>query len=98
MPNTLSRSTMRWASVTVVAAACVTAGSVTATAHAASATGALGSGAVQRSLAGGARFFVPPPSDGAPQQIGQLLKSGDVKDAALIAETEATPRAVWFTS
>jgi endoglucanase len=41
---------------------------------------------------------VPPPSDGAPQQIGQLLKSGDVKDATLIAEMEAVPRAVWFTS
>ena len=46
----------------------------------------------------GTRFFVPPPSSGAPEQILQLLRSGDLKDAALIAEMEATPRAVWFTS
>src|SRR6516162_3526883 len=46
----------------------------------------------------GTRFFVPPPSEGAPRQILQLLKSGDRKDAALIAAMEATPRAVWFTS
>jgi endoglucanase len=54
--------------------------------------------AVQRGLSPGTRFFVPPPSDGAPQQILQLLKSGDRKDATLITEMEATPRAVWFTS
>ena len=35
---------------------------------------------------------------GAPQQIAALLKSHDLKDAALIAEMEAIPRAVWFTS
>ena len=52
----------------------------------------------QRGLSPGTRFFVPPPSAGAPQQILQLLKSGDRKDAALITEMEATPRAVWFTS
>ncbi len=45
----------------------------------------------------GTRLFVPPPSAGAPQQIGQLLKSHDGKDAALLAEMEAIPRAVWFT-
>ncbi len=28
----------------------------------------------------------------------QLPKAGDLKDAALIAEMEAFPRAVWFTS
>jgi endoglucanase len=44
------------------------------------------------------RLFVPPPSDGAAQQILQLLKSGDAKDAALIGEMEAIPRAVWFNS
>ena len=43
------------------------------------------------------RFFVPPPADGSVQQIAQLLKSGDPKDAALIAEMEATPAAVWLT-
>jgi endoglucanase len=55
-------------------------------------------GTLQRGFGSGTRFFVPPPSSGAPQQILQLLKSGDLKDAALIAEMEAIPRAVWFTS
>lgn len=54
--------------------------------------------AAQRGLSPGTRLFVPPPSAGAPQQILQLLKSGDRKDAKLITEMEATPRAVWFTS
>jgi len=82
-----------------VAAALVTAaaaaGSLPATASAAASTAV---SAVQRGLSPGTRFFVPPPSDGAPQQVLQLLKSGDRKDAALITEMEATPRAVWFTS
>jgi endoglucanase len=54
--------------------------------------------AAQRGLSPGTRLFVPPPSAGAPQQILQLLKSGDRKDAKLITEMEAAPRAVWFTS
>ncbi len=54
--------------------------------------------AAQRGLNPDTRFFVPPPSAGAPQQILQLVKKGDRKDAALITEMEATPRAVWFTS
>ena len=53
--------------------------------------------AVQRGLSPDTRFFVPPPSDGAPQQVLRLLKNGDRQDAALITEMEATPRAVWFT-
>ena len=53
---------------------------------------------VQRALGSGTRFFVPPPSQGAPQQILQLAKSGDIKDAALVTAMEAIPRAVWFTS
>jgi endoglucanase len=43
------------------------------------------------------RFFVPPPSPGAPLQIVRLLLRGDLKDSALITEMEAIPRAVWFT-
>ncbi|HWG13836.1 MAG TPA: glycoside hydrolase family 6 protein [Streptosporangiaceae bacterium] len=54
--------------------------------------------AAQRGLSPSTRFFVPPPSSGAPQQILQLLKRGDGRDAALIGEMEATPRAVWFDS
>jgi endoglucanase len=47
-------------------------------------------------LSPGTRFFVPPPDSGAIQQALQLLKRGDLRDAALIARMEATPRAVWF--
>jgi endoglucanase len=90
-----------------VAAALVTAATVagswpaaasTAASTAATAAPGLGTSASPRGLSPGARIFVPPPSDGAPQQILKLLKSGDRKDAALITEMEATPRAVWFTS
>jgi endoglucanase len=82
-----------------VAAALVTAAAAAGSwPTAASAAASTAVSAVQRDLSPGTRFFVPPPSDGAPQQVLQLLKSGDRKDAALITEMEATPRAVWFTS
>jgi endoglucanase len=82
-----------------VAAALVTAGAAAGSLPAAaSAAASTAVSPVQRSLGPGTRFFVPPPSDGAPQQVLQLLKSGDRKDATLITEMEATPRAVWFTS
>ncbi len=54
-------------------------------------------GTGQRGLVPGSRLFVPPPSDGAPQQIAHLLTSGHVADAVRIAEMEAVPRAVWLT-
>ena len=44
------------------------------------------------------RFFVPPPNSGALTQIGQLVKAGDFKDAALLTKMITTPQAVWFTS
>jgi endoglucanase len=50
-----------------------------------------------RGLAPGTRLFVPPPSQGAPQQALQLMKGHDLKDAALVDRMEAFPRAVWFT-
>ena len=53
--------------------------------------------APDHALATDTRFFVPPPADGSVQQIAQLLKSGDAKDASLIAQMEATPAAVWLT-
>jgi endoglucanase len=86
-----------------VAAALVTAGTAAgswpaAASTAAAAPAASAAPAGQRGLSPGARLFVPPPSDGAPQQILKLLKSGDRKDAALLTEMEATSRAVWFTS
>ena len=81
-----------------VAAALVTAGAVAGSWPAAASPASAAVSAVQRGITPGTRFFVPPPSDGAPQQIVQLLRSGDRKDAALITKMEATPRAVWFTS
>jgi endoglucanase len=77
----------------VVAAVLVTAGVA-----AASWPAAASAVTVQRGLDPGTRLFVPPPSEGAPQQVLQLALSGDLKDAARITEMEATPRAVWFTS
>jgi endoglucanase len=72
--------------------------STTAAAHPAGASGVAAAASAQRAFGPDTRFFVPPPSQGAPQQILQLVKSGDIKDAALIAAMEAIPRAVWFTS
>ena len=43
------------------------------------------------------RFFVPPPPDGSRQQVRELLESGRVTDAALVAREVTTPQAVWFT-
>jgi endoglucanase len=86
---------LRIASAAAVMSISLAAGSFAAvTSASASTTG----GTAARGLGPGTRFFVPSPSSGAPQQIVQLARSGDLKDAALIAEMEATPRAVWFTS
>jgi endoglucanase len=83
------------AAATAVVTASFTASSLAVMTPARAATAAT---AVSRGFGPGTRFFVPPPSPGAPRQILQLLASGDVKDAALVAEMEAIPRAVWFTS
>ncbi len=48
-------------------------------------------------LAANTRFYVPPPAQGSTQQELQLLLHGQFKDAALIADMEATPQAVWLT-
>jgi endoglucanase len=72
--------------------------SVTSAAASTRAAGDTPAAAAQRGLSPDTRFFVPPPSSGAPQQIVQLLKHGDTRDAALIGEMEAIPRAVWFDS
>ena len=48
------------------------------------------------SLAAGTRFYVPPPAQGSVQQILQLVKSGQLKNAGLIAAMESVPSAVWL--
>ena len=87
---------LRWVSLTVVVSASLATGSVAAASGAAASPST--QAAVSRGITSGTRFFVPPPSAGAPQQIVQLLKAGHLKDAALITEMEAIPRAVWFDS
>jgi endoglucanase len=93
--------------VAVLAAALITGSAVSASAAASTAATPSRSGtpsaaaarsASARGLTSHSRLYLPPPSQGAPQQVRQLLGSGDRKDAALVAETEAVPRAVWFTS
>ena len=70
---------------------------VCATSLAVGVSSAAASSGTGRGLSHPARFFVPAPDPGALTQIKQLLSSGDVKDAALIARMVATPQAVWFT-
>lgn len=52
---------------------------------------------VSKTLSPNTRFFVPPPDTGAVQQALGLLKSGQLKNALLIAAMEVSPRAVWIT-
>jgi len=47
-------------------------------------------------LAANTRFYVPPPAQGSVQQILQLVKSGQLKNAGLITAMEAVPSAVWL--
>jgi len=83
-----------WASAALATSAALSISAVPAIAS----TAAPATTAVSRTISPDTRFFLPPPSSGAPQQIVALLKSHDPKDAALIAKMEAIPRAVWFTS
>lgn len=53
--------------------------------------------AIGRSLPPTTRFFVPPPSQGAIQQMVQLFASGKIADARLILRMESVPQAVWLT-
>ncbi len=48
------------------------------------------------SLAASTRFYVPPPAQGSVQQILQLVKSGQLKNAGLITAMESVPSAVWL--
>jgi endoglucanase len=106
MPLVLVRRTQRSRrahAVRLASAAAVTSISLAALSFAAipsagASTIAPAASAVARGFGPGTRFFIPLPSAGAPQQILQLAESGDLRDAALITEMEAIPRAVWFTS
>jgi endoglucanase len=86
------------AAATAVVTASFAAGSLAVMTPARAATAAPAATSVSRGFGPGTRFFVPPPSPGAPRQILHLLASGDAKDAVLITEMETKPRAVWFNS
>lgn len=96
MRRSSSRRALRWASLTVVVSASLVTGSLAGASGASASTAS--PTAASHGIASGTRFFVPPPSTGALPQIAQLVKTGDLKDAARVAEMEAIPRAVWFTS
>jgi endoglucanase len=51
-----------------------------------------------RHAARDSRFYVPPPPPGSVQQIKDLVRAGDLRDAVGIARMVTTPQAVWFTS
>ena len=59
---------------------------------------ATGQTALTKTLLPNTRFFVPPPAPGSVQQAVDLLEHFQLKNALLIAATEATPQAVWLTS
>ena len=92
-----SRRLLWRTSAAVAASAALTIASISA-ATAGTTAGTTAGATVSRGIDPGTRFFVPPPSSGAPQQVVSLLKNHDLKDAALIATMESIPRAVWFTS
>src|ERR1035437_6947907 len=48
-------------------------------------------------LAAAAALYVPPPDKGAVKQIKDLVKQGDLSDAALLTAMVAQGHAVWFT-
>jgi len=53
--------------------------------------------ATDKTLASDTRFFVPQPDTGAVQQVENLFKTGEFKDAFLIVKMELEPQAVWLT-
>jgi endoglucanase len=99
-PVLAGRVTRRAPIVVALLAALITGSAAAASAATTSAAspGGIASAASGRGVAPGTRLFVPPPSSGAPQEILQLVKGHDLRDALLVTEMEATPRAVWFTS
>jgi endoglucanase len=82
---------LRWTVTTTLAAAALAAALLSAAMPSAAAQAETG-----RTLSPTTQFFVPLPPAGAVKQDVQLLESGDLKDAALIAGLETTPTAVWF--
>jgi len=96
-PVLAGRVTRRVSLMAALVAALIT-GSVATASAATTSAASHGSSSSARGVAPDSRLFVPPPSSGAPQEILQLLKGHDLKDALLLTKMEATPRAVWFTN
>src|SRR6202050_1034307 len=51
-----------------------------------------------KTLPANTRFLIPEPPSEAVQQVENLLKQGQLKNALLIAAMETVPQAVWLTS
>jgi endoglucanase len=77
----------------VLAIAVPSASASSASPAAAAGAGAAGGG---HALSPDTRFYVPPPAQGSVQQILQLIASGQLKSAGLIAAMESVPSAVWL--
>ncbi len=77
----------RLPALVVVAALATSAGQATA----------LATTTTSHQLAANTRFALHQPAPAAVQQVGQLLRQHDVKDAALVAGELVTPQADWFT-
>jgi endoglucanase len=99
-PVRAGRVTRRVSFVAALLAALITGSAAAASAATTSSASHAGASpsASARGAAPGTRLYVPPPAAGAPQEILQLLKAHDLKDALLVAKMEATPQAVWLTS
>ena len=97
MHFSLSRRTLRRSALAGTVTAVVVAG-LAAGSSAAAASSPAATGPATRALAPTTKFYVPPPPSGAVQQKQKLAASGDGKDAALLAEMDSVPQAVWFTS
>lgn len=82
--------------VTVLAAATSALSASAAPARDVAAGAGLAPTAGGHQLAADTRFYVPPPAQGSVQQIRQLIKSGQLRNAGLIAAMESVPSAVWL--
>jgi endoglucanase len=79
--------------ITIAASATLALGVLAMAVPSASASTSAGGG---HALSPGTRFYTPPPAQGSVHQILQLIESGRLKDAGLIAAMESVPSAVWL--
>jgi len=83
--------------ITFMSSIAIAGATLAVTAPSSSASPAAAATASGHNLPAGTRFYVPPPAKGSTAQILQLLASGQLKNAGLVAAMEAVPSAVWLT-